>query len=539
METNDGFIVLHDPRKNRGTAFTEEERGLLGLKGLLPEAVESIDLQVERVHEQIGKLEKPINKYVYLLQLMETNETLFYKVLMDDPVSYMPLVYTPTVGEACQTFGHIFRRPRGIYLSIKEKDNIRAILQNWQEKDVRFTVVTDGERILGLGDLGICGMGIPIGKLSLYTACAGVPPEYTLPIMLDAGTNNQEFLNDSLYPGLRQERARGEEYDAFIAAFVEAITEVFPKICIQWEDFAGINALRILNTFRDKVCTFNDDIQGTAAVATGGLLAASRYSGKPLTHQKFLFLGAGAAAIGIADMLVQRLQKEALAAEVAYERIYMFDNKGLLVTSRSDLTAYNQKFAHDQEPSDSFVDTIKNIRPTAIIGVSTIAGAFTREVIEAMSAINERPVIFPYSNPTSHSECTADEAYNWSKGKAIFASGSPFPPVIYNGKTFIPGQGNNVYIFPAIGLAVFATEARRLTNEMFLTASEALAKQVKAEDFEQGLIYPPLSNIFEVSVNIAVEVATRIFDSDLAGIDRPLDIEALVKSKIYRAKYEQ
>ncbi|MDB5282981.1 MAG: NAD-dependent malic enzyme [Bacteroidota bacterium] len=537
MEANKGFEVLHDPRRNRGTAFTEEERVRFGLKGLLPEAVETIDLQVQRVHEQIGRLEKPINKYIYLLQLLETNETLFYKVLMDDPAIYMPLVYTPTVGEACQTFGHIFRRSVGIYISIREKDNIREILQNWREKDVRFTVVTDGERILGLGDLGVCGMGIPIGKLSLYTACAGVPPEYTLPITLDSGTNNQEFLDDPLYPGLRHERIRGEEYDAFIAAFVEAITEVFPKICIQWEDFAGVDAIRILNTFQETVCTFNDDIQGTAAVATGGLLAAGRFSGKTLTQQSFLFLGAGAAAIGIADLLAQRLQKEGLTKESAYQKIYMFDRKGLLVTSRSDLAAYTQKFAHDLEPSESFVDAIKTIRPTAIIGVSTIGGAFTREIIEAMSAVNERPIIFPYSNPNSHSECTAQEAYEWSKGKAIFASGSPFSPVIYNGRTFIPGQGNNVYIFPAMGLAVFATEARRLTDEMFLTASEALAKQVTAEDFERGLIYPPISNIFQISINVAIEVATKIFDLNLARIERPSDIATLVKSKMYQAKY--
>lgn len=537
MTNTTAFDLLRDPRKNKGTGFTRGERDRYGLNGLLPDAVETIEIQALRAHEQVGRLEKPINQYVYLLQLLDNNEKLFFKLLMNDPAKYMPLVYTPTVGEACQTFGHIFRRPRGIYISIKDKDHIKSILQNWSEKDVRFTVVTDGERILGLGDLGVCGMGIPIGKLCLYTACAGVPPEYTLPITLDTGTNNEEFLNDPFYPGLRQKRIRGKEYDDFIEAFVTAITEVFPQICIQWEDFAGKDAIRILNTYRDKVCTYNDDIQGTAAVATGGLLAASKFSKKPLSEQRFLFLGAGAAAVGIADLLVMHLMQEGKTEEEACKQFYMFDINGLLVNSRTDLADYQKKYAHDKEPYKVFADAVSQIKPTAIIGVSTIGGAFNQQVVESMSAINERPIIFPFSNPTSHSECTAEQAYTWSKGKAIFASGSPFGPVEYDGKKFIPGQGNNVYIFPAMGLAVFATEAKRLTDEMFITASVTLAEQVTDGDFESGLIYPPIDKILDVSLNIAVQVATKIFELGLAGIDKPADVASFVKSKMYKPVY--
>jgi malate dehydrogenase (oxaloacetate-decarboxylating)(NADP+) len=537
MTNATAFDLLRDPRKNKGTGFTREERDRYGLNGLLPGAIETIEIQAQRAHEQVDRLEKPINQYVYLLQLLDNNEKLFFRLLMNDPAKFMPLVYTPTVGEACQTFGHIFRRPRGIYISVKDKENIKPILQNWSEKDVRFTVVTDGERILGLGDLGVCGMGIPIGKLCLYTACAGVPPEYTLPITLDTGTNNEDFLNDPFYPGLRQKRIHGKEFDDFIEAFVTAINEVFPQICIQWEDFAGKDAIRILNTYRDKVCTYNDDIQGTAAVATGGLLAASKFSKKPLGEQRFLFLGAGAAAVGIANLLVLHLMQEGKTEEQACRQFYMFDINGLLVNSRTDLADYQEKYAHDTEACNVFADAVSQVEPTAIIGVSTIGGAFNQQVIERMSAINERPIIFPYSNPTSHSECTAGQAYTWSKGKAIFASGSPFGPVEYDGKKFIPGQGNNVYIFPAMGLAIFATEAKRLTDEMFITASVALAEQVTDEDFESGLIYPPINKILDVSLRIAVKVATNIFELGMAGIDKPADIASFVKSKMYQPVY--
>lgn len=533
-----GYSLLRDPRNNKGTAFSLEERKKYGLQGILPDAIETLETQIMRVNEQLENIETPINKYVYLSSLLDTNETLFFRTIISDPAKFLPLVYTPTVGEACQRFGHIARRPRGLFISIDQKDNIRTILRNWPVKDVRFTVVTDGGRILGLGDLGICGMGIPIGKLVLYTSCAGVPPEHTLPIMLDVGTNNEGFLNDPLYPGLKRKRIRGPEFDAFIEEFVEAVTEVFPKICIQWEDLPGVDAIRILSKYYDRVCTFNDDIQGTAAVATAGIITSSRFLGKPFREQKILFLGAGAAAFGIAEMLVRKFERDGLTNKEAYERVSMFDVNGLLTKSRSDLAEHQKPFAHEGKPSGDFAQSILDIKPTAIIGVSTVGGAFNRQVIENMSKVNERPVIFPYSNPLSHSECTAEQAYTWSKGKAIFASGSPFAPVTYNGKTFTPGQGNNVFIFPALGLAVYATEAKRVTDEMFVTAAESVAEQVTQEDFEKGLIYPRVDNILKVSYNVSVKIAEKIFESGLAGIEKPDDIGAFIRSKMYEAKYE-
>ena len=535
--TKSGYEILHDPRLNKGTGFTDKERDMYGLHGLLPNQVEDIEQQIVRVNEQVDHFKESINKYVYLIQLLDNNQTLFFRTIMDNPVKYFPLIYTPTVGEACQKFGHIFRRPRGLYISIKDKDNIREILGNWNIKDVRVTVVTDGGRILGLGDLGISGMGIPIGKLALYTACAGIDPDYTLPIVLDTGTNNEAFLNDPLYPGLKIRRVKGKEYEEFIEEFISSITSVFPKICIQWEDFAGPDAVMILDKYREKICTFNDDIQGTAGVAAAGLISACRLTGKPFTEQKFLFLGAGSAGTGIAGLLIKILQENDLSKVEALERIWMFNSKGLLVNSRSDLENYKKTFAHDHEPIADFITAIRQLKPTAIIGVSAIGGAFTKEIIETMSAINEFPLIFPYSNPTTHSECTAEEAYKWSAGKAIFASGSPFEVVELNGKKFIPGQGNNVFIFPAMGLAVFATEVKRVTDEMFICAAKALAGLVSEEMLKSGLIYPPISEIRNVSVNVAIKIAEYIFDSGLPGINRPENIEKFIKSKVYFPEY--
>ncbi len=538
MKENTGYLLMRNPRTNKGTAFTLEERKKYGLEGLLPSQVETLETQLLRVNEQLNQIDLPIHKYSYLTNLLETNETLFFNLIMNDPAKFLPLVYTPTVGEACEKFGHIARRTRGLFISIEQKDHIKEILQNWHEEDVRFTVVTDGGRILGLGDLGIFGLGIPIGKLALYTGCAGVPSEYTLPIVLDTGTNNEDYLNDPLYPGLKQKRIVGKEYDDFIEAFVTAINEVFPKICIQWEDFKGVDAIRILNKFRDKVCTYNDDIQGTAAIATAGFISISRLMNRPFIEQKFLFLGAGAAAFGIADLLVQKFQKDGLSREEALANIWMFDVNGLLVHSRTDLADYQKQFAHQGDFTNDFATAVLQIKPTAIIGVSTVGGGFNQQVIENMSLVNERPIIFPYSNPTSHSECTAEQAYTWSKGKAVFASGSPFSPVTYNGKTFTPGQGNNVFIFPAMGLAIFATEAKRVTDEMFIAAAEAVAEQVTQDDFEKGLIYPQVKNIMLVSLNVAVKIAEEIFSSGLAGIERPDDLGKFIKSKMYVPEYK-
>lgn len=536
-KTGKSYSLLYNPRLNKGTAFTKAERKKYGLLGILPDEVETMDQQIMRIREQVDSFEKPINKYIYLTGLNDINETLFYRTVISEPARYLPLIYTPTVGEACQRLGHISRRSRGLFISIKNKNKIETILKNWPVKDIRFVVVTDGQRILGLGDLGICGIGIPIGKLMLYTSCAGVPPECTLPIVLDVGTDNEKFLNDLLYPGLKQKRASGKEYDSFVRAFVKAITKVYPRVCIQWEDFAGVNAIRILNTYRDKICTFNDDIQGTAAIALAGFIAVSRLTNKPFKDHRFLFLGAGAAAFGIADLIVRKLQKDGMTRKEALERCWMFDVNGLLVKSRTDLADHQKQFAHNSQPSADFAESILKIKPTAIVGVSTVGGAFNRQVIENMSTVNERPVIFPYSNPTSHSECTAVQAYEWSNGKAIFASGSPFAPVTYNGKTFTPGQGNNVFIFPAVGLAVYATEAKRVTDEMFITAAEAVADQITRENFDNGLIYPPVNNIREVSINVAVRVVEEIFRSRLARIKQPKNIMKFVKGKMYEPKY--
>src|SRR5277367_6172261 len=510
-----GYALLHNPRLNKGTAFTEAERRAWGIEGLLPPAVLPMELQVARRHDEIARLDNDLQKYLVLSDLQARNETLFYAVLMSDPATYMPLVYTPTVGEACQKFGHIFRQPRGIYLPISAKGRLKELLSHWPEKDVRFIVVTDGERILGLGDLGAGGMGIPLGKLALYTACAGVPPQYCLPIVLDVGTNTQSLLDDPLYFGLRQNRVRGDEYTAFVDEFVDAVEALYPKCCIQWEDFANINAVPILARYRDKICTFNDDIQGTAGIALAGLLAALRLTGQKMTDQRFLFLGGGSAATGIGELISEAMALEGLPIDKARGHIWLFDINGLMVKSRTDLADFQTPFAHEHAPVKSFVEAVEAIKPTGIIGVSTVPKLFNQPVIEAMARINERPIIFPYSNPTSRSECTAEEAYRWSGGRAVFASGSPFPPVEIAGRKFVPGQGNNVYIFPAMGMAVFATEAIRVTEEMFLVAAKAVAEQVTDQDLSTGSIYPPQSQILNASLHVADRVAAYIFDNGL------------------------
>jgi malate dehydrogenase (oxaloacetate-decarboxylating)(NADP+) len=534
-----GYAVLRDPRLNKGTAFTEAERRKYRLEGLLPPAVTNIELQAARRHTEIANLDDDLQKYLVLSDLQARNETLFYAVVMSDPATYLPLVYTPTVGEACQKFAHIFREARGMFLPISARGRIREILGNWPEKDVRFIVVTDGERILGLGDLGAGGMGIPIGKLALYTACAGVPPQHCLPVVLDVGTNNQVLLDDPLYQGLRHNRVRGEEYMSFIDEFVAAVQSLYPKCCIQWEDFANINAVPILERYREKICTYNDDIQGTAGVALAGIFAALRITKQKITEQRFLFLGGGSAGTGIAELISQAMAMEGMDSAEARKRNALFDIKGLLVTSRTDLADFQKPFAQDHEPLSSFAEAVKAIRPTGIIGVSTVPKLFTREVIHAMAEINERPIVFPYSNPTSRSECTAEEAYQWSGGRAVFASGSPFPPVEIGGRKLVPGQGNNVYIFPAMGMAVFATEATRVTEEMFIVAAQAVAEQVTEENLSAGLIYPPQSRILDASLHVAERVAGYIFDNGLARVPKPDDIGPLIRARAYRPAYAE
>ncbi len=532
-----GYTLLHDPHANRGTAFPAADRRALGIEGLLPPAVDTLDLQIARVHTQMEALNSDLQKYLFLSDLQARNETLFYAVVMSDAATYMPLVYTPTDGEACQKFDHIFRASRGMYLPVTAKGRVKELLANWPQKDVRFIVVTDGERILGLGDLGVNGMGIPVGKLALYTACAGVPPQLTLPITLDVGTNNQGLLEDPLYLGLRQNRVRGAEYDAFIDEFVQAVQEMFPKCCLQWEDFANINAVPILTRYRDRICTYNDDIQGTAAVALAGVLGALRITKQKLTEQRFLFLGGGSAATGIAELISEAMAMDGISLDAGRAQNWLFDINGLMVTSRTDLADFQKPFAHDHAPMSSFAAAIEAIRPTAIIGVSTVPKLFNQQVIEAMARVNERPIIFPYSNPTSRSECTAEEAYKWSDGQAIFASGSPFPPLEIGGRKFIPGQGNNVYIFPAMGMAVLATEAARVTEEMFIVAAKAVAEQVTDASLASGLIYPPQSQILDASLRVAAKVAAHVFDKGLARVKRPDDIEAHIRATAYRPQY--
>jgi malate dehydrogenase (oxaloacetate-decarboxylating)(NADP+) len=424
-----------------------------------------------------------------------------------------------------------------VYLPITAKGRVRELLSNWPVQDVRFIVVTDGERILGLGDLGIGGMGIPLGKLSLYTACAGVPPQMTLPITLDVGTNNHALLEDPLYLGLRQERVRGAEYHAFIAEFVAAVQALYPKCCLQWEDFANLNAAPILAEYRDKICTYNDDIQGTAAVALAGILGSLRITKGKLAEQRFLFLGGGSAATGIAELISQAMVAQGLSIDAAHGRNWLYDVNGLINATRNDVSEFQRPFAHAHAAVGSFVEAVEAIKPTGIIGVSTVPKLFNRAVIEAMAKINERPIIFPYSNPTSRSECTAVEAYTWSDGRAVFASGSPFPPVEVSGKRFVPGQGNNVYIFPAMGMAVLATEAKRVTEEMFIIAADALADQVTDADLEQGLIYPPVSDIFETSLVTAAKIAEHVFDKGLARVPRPADVMAHIRALAYKPVY--
>ncbi|MCK1478224.1 NAD-dependent malic enzyme [Bradyrhizobium sp. 197] len=532
-----GYELLRNPHLNRGTAFTLADRREHRLEGLLPPVPSTLELQVARIHSELASLDDDLQKYLLLSDLQSRNETLFYAVLMSDPASFMPVVYTPTVGEACQKFDHIFRAPRGVYLPIIAQGRLKRLLANWPEKDVRFIVVTDGERILGLGDLGIGGMGIPIGKLALYTACAGVPPQYCLPVTLDVGTNNQDLLDDPLYLGLRQHRVRGEDYTAFVDEFVDAVRSLYPRCCIQWEDFANINAVPLLARYRNSVCTFNDDIQGTAAVALAGIYAALRISGRPLREQRFLFLGAGSAATGIAELISRAMVPESMSIAEARSRNALFDVNGLLVASRSDLADFQKPFALDHAPISSFAEAVKALRPTGIFGVSTVPKLFNQQVIETMAAINERPIIFPFSNPTSRSECTAEEAYRWSNGRAIFASGSPFPPVDIDRKTFMPSQGNNVYIFPAVGMAIFATEATRVNDEMFIVAAKAVAEQVTDENLATGLIYPPRGQIFAASLHVATRIAEYIFENNLTRKERPKDVGALVRSQVYRPVY--
>ncbi|MCL4503906.1 MAG: NAD-dependent malic enzyme [Deltaproteobacteria bacterium] len=533
-----GVALLRDPALNKGTAFTEEEREILGIRGMLPPVVQTMEVQLMRVLENFRRKSNDIEKYLFMIGLQDRNKTLFYRVVIDYIEEMMPIIYTPTVGQACQEYGHIFRRPRGVFISAKDRGRMPELLRNWPYRDIRIIVVTDGERILGLGDLGADGMGIPVGKLALYTACAGIHPSLSLPVTIDVGTENEDLLNDPLYIGLKQRRLRGAAYDEFIEEFIVAVEEVFPRVLIQFEDFGNINAFRLLERYRDKICAFNDDIQGTAAVTLAGLYSALRIKGKRLGEQKFLLVGAGEAGQGAAALTVAALAAEGLSVEEARQLCWFVDSKGLVVKSRSDLAGRKLHYAHDHAFIQDLAEVVEDLKPTALIGVSGKHGLFTRPVLEAMARHNERPIIFSLSNPTSKSECTAEEAYTATEGRAIFASGSPFDPVIFNGKKLVPAQGNNVYIFPGVGLGVIASGAQHVIDEMFFVAAKTLAHEVSADDLEQGSVYPPLSRIREVSATVAAAVAEVAYERGLATAPRPDDMAAHIKSLMYEPKYQ-
>jgi len=534
-----GVSVLHDPLLNKGTAFSEAERDALGLRGLLPPRILTMEDQLLRVRRHFDVLTTDIDRYIYITSLQDRNETLFYRMMVDNLVEMMPIIYTPTVGEACRTFGHIFRRPRGLYISIHDRGRIREVLGNWPQRPVSVIVVTDGERILGLGDLGAYGMGIPIGKLSLYTACAGVHPAECLPIVLDVGTDNETLLADPLYTGCLQNRTRGAEYKAFIEEFVAAVEEAFPGVLLQWEDFATDNALHLLDRYRDRLCTFNDDVQGTAAVVLAALLTACRVSERPITEQRIMFLGAGASAVGVAGLIASAMERRGCTGADARSRIWLVDSRGLVVAARQDLAEHKLPFAHDHPGASTLLEAVEAVRPTVLIGLSAQPHMFNREVLGAMASSNRQPIVFALSNPTSRAECTAAEAYEFTGGTALFACGSPFEPVEIGGHLLTPSQANNAYIFPGLGLGVVLVKASRVTESMFHTAAEALAESVPEDSLVSGALLPPLAAIREVSARIAARVAREAVMGGLSDVDLPPpeDVDGWIRDRMYDPSY--
>ncbi len=533
-----GIDIIHDPRLNKGTAFTPEEREELGLRGLLPPRYVGIAAQLERVYENYGYKETDLEKYIHLIGLLDRNETLFYYLLERHLEEMMPIVYTPTVGLACQKYSRIFRRPRGLCISIDDQGEIDKLLMNWPYDDVRIIVVTDGERILGLGDLGLNGMGIPVGKLSLYVAAAGINPSHTLPIVLDVGTNNQSLLDDPLYLGMNQTRLTGPAYDEFIDEFMHAVNQRWPHCIIQFEDFGNKNAFRFLEKYRHELPTFNDDIQGTGAVTFAGLMGALRITKNTLAEQKIVALGAGEAGIGIAETIIVGMIEEGLTLEQARERFWFVDSQGLITKDRyAKLAPHKLPFARDEAPETDLAAIVKRVKPTMLLGVSGQPGTFTEKVVKSMLPHNNRPIIFALSNPTSKAECTAEQAYTWTDGKAIFASGSPFPPFNHKGQVHISGQGNNAYIFPGVGLGAIITGASRITDSMFYVAAKTLATEVKQDMLDQGSVYPTLSSLRAVSLKIAEAVALEVFRLGLATVPAPDDMAQAIEDYVWVAEY--
>ncbi len=530
---------LEDPRRNKGTAFTKEERSRLNLEGLLPDRIETITVQIDRVLGHLAAKTTDLERYIYLDGLCDRNETLFYATIMSDPARFVPIVYDPTIADACLTYGHIYRRPKGMYLSKAMKGQIAEILGHWPFKDVRFVCVTSGGRILGLGDIGADGAPIPIGKLQLYTACAAVPPDKLLPVHMDIGTTSEQRRADPLYVGLRERPIEPDDIDALMDEFVDAVQSTFPDCCIHFEDWKGSDAIRLLARYRDKVLCYNDDIQGTASVTIAGLTTALQVIGAKLGDQTIMFAGAGSAGIGIANMIVQAMVEDGIEEESARQRIALFDVNGLIERTRHDLNPWQQVYAHEREPTTNLADAIDQVKPTILIGVSTIGGLFTKDVVARMASLNERPIIFPLSNPTDKAECTAEEAYRWTNGKALFAAGVQFADVDHDGRTFHPGQANNFYIFPALGLAVYATRPSRIDDKMFIAAAHGSADQVSETDRAKGMLFPAQTNILATEITTAVRIAKNIFDRGLATVDRPSDIRAWIEAMTYKPAYAE
>jgi malic enzyme len=541
-----GRPVLLNPFTNKGTAFTAEERKALRIAGLVPPAAFRIEEQLNRVYENYKAKTTNLERFIYLASLQDRNETLFFRLVHEHIDEMMPIVYTPVVGEACQNFSHIWRRARGLYISYEQRNEIEAVLAN-HPRPPAVIVVTDGERILGLGDQGAGGMGIPIGKLCLYTLCAGIPPHLTLPIMLDVGTDNEDRLNDPLYVGLRQKRIRGQDYQDFVDKFVEAVEKVYPEALLQWEDFLKGNAIFQLKRFRGKLCTFNDDIQGTAGVVVAGVFSGLRITGQAMKDQRILFAGAGASAQGISDLLVSAMQEEGLTLEEARKRIWTVDSRGLVTKAREGLEDFKATYARDVAELEEYEcedrsrvtleETVLGAKPTILIGTSGTPGMFTEPVVRAMAEFNERPMIFPLSNPTSKSECTAEQAIHWSDGRAIVATGSPFDPVEYNGARYRIGQGNNAFIFPGVGLGVWVGKVRRVTDGMFLAASKALADAVTEADLAEVAVYPQLPRIRECSHAVACSVVRRAVEEGHAEEEALEDLEERIANAMWFPEY--
>ncbi|HVO97986.1 MAG TPA: NAD-dependent malic enzyme [Bryobacteraceae bacterium] len=534
-----GIHLLSVPAWNKGTAFTEEERSRFGLHGLLPPYAETLDEQVERAYKSYLVYEKEMNRHIYLRQLQDNNEVLFYRLLADHIEEMTPIVYTPTVAEACRHFSHIYRRPRGLFISYPLRDSIHSLLRNRFSEQVDVIVVTDGERILGIGDQGVGGLGIPIGKLSLYSLIGGIHPARTLPIVLDVGTNNEESLRDHAYLGWRHERIRGPAYDEFIDKFVQAVKLELPNTLLQWEDFATPHARPILDRYRDKLLTFNDDIQGTAAVALGAILSAIKVAGKTLRDQKIVFLGAGSAAIGVADYLRDAMIAAGLTRAEALDRIWIVNRGGVLRKDRTDLTAEQRVYARLMTEAWDFAEVIRRIDATILIGLSTSRGAFTEPIVREMARKVERPVIFPLSNPTEKSEATAEDVIRWTDGRALVASGSPFTPVEFGGRTIPIAQCNNVYIFPAVGLGVVASRATRVTDAMMQAAARALAEHSPALKDPEGRLLPRLQDLRAVAKEIALAVGLEAQRSGHAAVTSPEGLRETIDAIYWNPQYPE